>query len=125
MAWIFGTLRLTSIPDTETDFLCHQIGNFLSDVKKVKQAGIQKLNRSRKEVSQGYWYNFRSRFYFLRMNLERRRVCPERKSKWSGGESIPEPLGRGAEPYSANTPHPYGSVDESQPRERWSEGYTR
>lgn len=43
MAWIFGTLRLTSIPDTETDFLCHQIGNFLSDVKKVKQAGIQKV----------------------------------------------------------------------------------
>ena len=43
MAWIFGTLRLTSIPDTETDFLCHQIGNFLSDVKKVKQVGIQKV----------------------------------------------------------------------------------
>ena len=47
MAWIFGMLRLTSIPDTETNFLCHQVGNFLSDVKKVKQVGIQKVNRSR------------------------------------------------------------------------------
>ena len=34
-------------------------------------------------------------FPLRRMNFERRRVCPERKSKWSGGESIPEPLGRG------------------------------
>lgn len=88
MAWILGTLRLTSIPDTETDFLCHQIGNFLSDVKKVKQVGIQKVIEA-------------------------------------GRESIPEPLARGAEPHSVNAPHPYGSVDQSQPRERWSEGHTR
>ena len=32
---------------------------------------------------------------FRGMNVERGRVCPERKSKWSGGESIPELLGAG------------------------------